>query len=824
MKRLSLFLFFVFLFVQSFAQMSDEQTVKLLKNAQEQGMSQGEILQMLSKNGVTREQLMRIKQNYQNDVDNAESGTSAAVDRMRTKNSGGVYKGVSNAKENKDSRFLKEQDFMGGTLIDTLGGKLETTSKQATVSKKADKTVFGRDIFNKEILTFEPNLNIATPENYILGPGDEVFIDIWGDSEETIRQKISPDGNIVVEKLGPIYLSGLTVKEADSRLKKMFGQIYSAIDASQPTTFIKLSLGQIRSIQVNIMGEVVAPGSYTLPSLATLFHALYSAGGVNNIGTLRVVKVNRGGKEIASVDVYDYLLHGKNDLDISLKDGDVIVVPPYQNLVTIAGKVKRPMIYEMKERETMADLLGYTGGFTGDAYKKAIRIIRKSGREHQVYNVDEKEFAGFSLMDGDNVAVDSVLARFENRIEIRGAVYREGLYALEEGTGTVSKLVEKAEGIRGDAFINRAVLYREKPDLTKEVIAVDIKDILGGKNDIDLYRNDVLYIPSIFDLREEYTIGITGAVGFPGTYHYADNMTIEDLIVQAGGLLESASTVNVDVARRIKNPKSTEVGNVRAENYTFTLKDGLIVDGKMNFVLQPFDEVHVRRSPGYQAQQNVIVDGEVLFGGTYVISRKGERLSDLIKKAGGLTPDAYVSGARLVRKLNQDERARVESTLKLARQGGKDSIDINRLDIGDTYNVGIELEKALKKPGSDYDIVLREGDRLVVPEYNGTVKISGAVMYPNTVVYKKDAKLKYYINQGGGFANRAKKGKVFIVYMNGTVAKSKAFALAKAAPGCEVIVPVKPPRKNVGWAEIMGIASSTTSMAAMVTSILNLTK
>ena len=539
---------------------------------------------------------------------------------------------------------------------------------------------------------------------------------------------------------------------------------------------------------------------------------------------MRNITVNRKGKVVADVDVYDYLLKGRSDLDISLNDGDVVLVAPYANLVSLTGKVKRPMIYEMKDTETVGDLLEYAGGFKGDAYKNAIRVIRKSGREYQVYNVEEGEFKNFPLVDGDSISVDPMLNRFENRVQIRGAVYRPGLYDLGKVT-TVKELIEKAEGITEDAFVNRAVLFRQKPDLTQEVVALNVTGILSGSAaNLPLQKNDELYIPSIFDLQEEYTLSVKGAVRVPGIYKYADNATIEDLIIQAGGLLESASTVKVDVARRIKNPKSLTGATKLAENFTFTLKDGLIVDGKPDFTLEPYDEVFVRNSPGYQVQQNVTVTGEVLFEGNYVLSQKGERLSDLVKRAGGLMPEAYAKGARLLRQMTPDEKARVESVLKLSKQTDKDSIDINRLDIGNTYYVGIELKKAIENPGSDYDVVLREGDQLVVPQYTGTVKISGAVMYPNTVVYKKNAKLNYYIEQGGGFASRAKKRRVFIVYMNGTVQKSKTFSKAKAAPGCEIIVPVKPPRKGVGLAEIMSIASSTTSMAALVTSIINSTK
>ena len=758
----------------------------MLREAQSQGKSQEEMIVLLTQKGVTREQLERIRANYTEDTRDSvvESGVT---ERERTE------------------------------------VPVATVTPQR--SERAESRVFGREVFNSELLTFEPNLNIATPDNYVLGPGDEVIIDIWGDSKQTLRQSIAPDGTIIDPQIGPITLNGLTIQEANSRLKNAYSRIYSTMNGEEPTTFMKMSLGEIRSIRVNVMGEVVVPGTYTLPSLASLFHALYCPGGVNNIGSLRAVKVSRGGKPLAEVDIYDYLLKGKSGLDIRLEDGDVIIVPPYQNLVAVSGKVKRPLIYEMKEGEAMADLLDFAGGFTGDAYKEAVRVIRKSGREYQVFNVEKTGFAQFTLTDGDEIAVDSVLARFENRVEIRGAVYRAGMYALDGQVSTVRQLIEKAEGVRDDAFLNRAVLYRDMPNTMREAQSVDVKALLENRvEDIVLRKNDVLYIPSIYDLSEEQTIAVRGAVGNPGTFNYVEGMTLEDVIVQAGGLRESASVVKIDVARRIKNPKSMDVTNVLAENFTLTLKDGLVIDGNENFIIMPFDEIFVRNSPGYQVQQSVTVTGEVLFEGEYVLSEKGQRLSDLVKKAGGINPDAYVSGARLVRQMNEFERRRVESTLRFAQQGIKDSIDVNSLDIGNDYYVGIDLRKALKNPGSEYDVVLRPGDRLIVPEYAGTVKISGGVMYPNVVVYEKGAGLKHYIAQGGGTLPRAKKNRAFIVYMNGTVAKSKAFAKAKPAPGCEIIVPVKPARRGTSLAEIMSLASSTTSIAALVTSIINNTK
>ena len=770
----------------SFAQMSDEQVVSMLKEARDQGKSQEEMIVLLSQRGVTREQLERIRANYTENT-REEVEASGTTDRARTE------------------------------------VPVEATAPQRGTA--AVDRVFGREVFNSELLTFEPNLNIATPNDYVLGPGDEVIIDIWGDSKQTLRQQIAPDGTITDPQMGPIVLNGLSVEEANARLSNAYSRIYSTMNGASPTTYMKMSLGEIRSIRVNIMGEVVVPGTYTLPSLASLFHALYSAGGVNNIGSLRDVKVNRGGKQIANVDVYEYLLHGRSNLDIRLEDGDVIIVSPYQNLVSIGGKVKRPLIYEMADEETLATLLDFAGGFTGDAYKKAVRVVRKSGREYQVFNVEEGQFASFALTDGDEITVGAVLDRFENRVEIRGAVYRAGMYALDGNVSTVRQLIEKAEGVREDAFLDRAVLYRDLPNTMREAQSVDIKKLLANEiEDITLRKNDVLYIPSIFDLNEELSISVRGAVGNPGTFRYVEGMSLEDVIVQAGGLRESASVVKIDVARRIKNPKSTETTNTLAENFTLTLKDGLIIDGQEDFIIQPFDEIFVRNSPGYQVQQIVTVTGEVLFAGEYVLSERGQRLSDLVKKSGGLNPDAYVAGARLVRQMNEFERRRVEATLRFASQRIRDSIDVNSLDIGNDYYVGIDLEKALEHPGSEYDVVLRAGDRLIVPEYAGTVKITGGVMYPNTVVYEKGSKLKHYIAQGGGVLPRAKKNRVFIVYMNGTVARSKAFAKAKPAPGCEIIVPVKPARRGTSLAEIMSLASSTTSIAALVTSILNNTK
>ncbi len=816
MRRLITLFFLIFVLsgVVMAQQMSDDQVIQYVKEANKSGKSQKQITTELLRRGVTKEQVSRIQQKYSesNTVSNKSNEMPSQLRQRTLVDDGGGQRRTTDYSE-------------VGMLDETVGGRVDNRADNTATTDNASQ-IFGHDVFTNRNLTFEPSINLATPVDYRLGPGDEVIIDVWGASENTIRQSISPEGTIQVSGLGPVQLSGMTVKDANAYLQREFSKIYSGISGSEPTSQIKLTLGDIRTIQINIMGEVAVPGTYTLSSFSSVFHALYRAGGVNKIGSLRSIKVVRNGKTIADLDVYDYLMKGKMKDDIRLQEGDVIIVNPYESLVRIAGKVKRPMFYEMKPTETVATILNYAGGFTGDAYKKAVRIIRKSGREHQVYNVDEMDYSVFRLDDGDSISVDAVLKRFENRVEIRGAVYRSGLYELSGTVNTVKQLIKKAEGLRGDAFLNRALLDRENEDLSHEVIAVDLGGLLKGTvADIPLQKNDILYIPSIHDLKEEETISIHGEVANPGTFLFSKNMTIEDLLVQSGGLLEAAATTKVDITRRIKDPKSTSFSSVLGKTYSFDIKDGLVVGGEGDFHLEPFDEVYVRKSPAYRKQQNVVVAGEVLFGGNYALVKKNERLSDLISKAGGITPDAYVKGARLIRKMTEEEQRRQADAVRMARMGeGKDSISVEKLNISDTYTVGINLEKAISNPGSDFDLVLREGDVLFIPEYINTVKISGAVMYPNTVLYKRGESLRYYINQAGGYGNLAKKKKAYVVYMNGTISRLKSRDKKAIEPGCEIIVPSKEEKKRMSTAEILGMGSTTASIAAMIATMVNLFK
>ena len=544
------------------------------------------------------------------------------------------------------------------------------------------------------------------------------------------------------------------------------------------------------------------------------------------IGSLRAIQLVRGGKPIATIDVYDFIMRGKATDDIRLQEGDVVIVPPYQALVTIEGNVKRPMKYEMKDGENVKTLLKYAGGFSGDAYTRALRMIRQNGREYQVYTIDDIDYSVFPVKDGDKVTAEAILNRFENKLEIKGAVYRPGIYQFGGSLNTVRQLVEKADGLMGDAFTARAVLHRERDNLTREVISVDIKKVLDGTiPDIPLQKNDVLYIPSIHDLQDMGVITVFGEVARPGELPYADNTTLEDIIIQAGGLKESASTVRVDVSRRIKDNKSTDVSSTIGKMYSFSLKDGFVIDGEPGFVLQPYDQVYVRRSPGYQEQANVDITGEVLYDGTYALTNKSERLSDLVKKAGGVTPFAYVKGAKLIRQANDEELKRMEDVFKMMRREmGQANMDSLKLDLDSVYSVGIDLELAMKNPGSSADVVLRAGDKLVVPELSNTVKINGAVMLPNTVAYKDNKSVKYYISQAGGFANNARKSRAFIIYMNGQVAKVKGSGRNMIEPGCEIVVPVKDKNGRMNFQTILGIASSIGSLGLTAASIANILK
>ena len=789
-----------------------------------QAQSTQELIEAYRNGTLSQSQIEQLKEKEADGVKDVNrtrrSGTEAAdkLNQMRMSQTDMMMRG----------RADMQQLPAGGRFVymmpDSLGSDSTTMAYILPAEGQNRSRIFGHDMFTNEQLTFEPNLSIATPDNYVLGPGDEVIVDVWGDSQMTVESTISPDGKIFISNVGPVTLAGLSVAEASQRLRSVLSSIYAGL--ADDSVQMKLSLGSIRSIQVNITGEVTASGTYTLPSLATLFHALHVAGGVNDLGTLRSVKIYRGGKLFSEVDVYDYILNGNSSRDIALRDGDLITVAPYGKLVEITGNVKRPMFYEMKGGETVADLIRFAGDFNGEANRNMVSVTRRQGGKYDSFTVDKADFGNFVLEDGDVVSVGGSIDRYENRVGVEGAVYRPGYYAIDGTTKTLKQLIERADGLREDAFMPRAILYREKPDWSLEVKSVDLGKLMSGEiADITLRPNDYLVVAAESGMREAYTVSILGSVSRPDTYPYAENMTVEDLLVAAGGLLESASTANVAVTRRIKDSKSLNVNDQLFETFTVNVNDSLSVNDGREFVLEPFDQVYVRRSPVYITQSSVTVTGEVAFEGNYPLAHRNMRISEVISAAGNVTPGAFVEGAYLLRRMTEQEQIQNQALQDMisaqANAGSTDSLNMAGVEIQSVYPVGINLEEALNNPGSDADIVLRDGDVISVPMYNGTVRVMGAVLYPNSVTFNEGKKLKYYVEAAGGFDTRARKDKSFVIYMNGMVASGKS---AEIRPGCIVIVPSKNQREPITWAEAVGLLSSTASTAAVIISVLNLTK
>ena len=841
MKRIATLIFsLTFAFASGWAQsgMTDNQVMDYVIEQNAKGVSRQQIVTQLMQRGVNIEQLRRIQKKYQKQIKNGAlgaeditAGSQTAKNRMREANGEKREEQVARDKANASQYRLKDtkptnqirrhsydrNDTEYVEMDEAVDFMMPDSLKYYYEEETPKRKIFGHDVFNNKNLTFESSMNLATPQNYRLGPGDAVNVDIWGASQESVTETISPDGTITIEDIGVIQLGGLSVSQAKAKLRRVLGPRFQ-------DSKIELTLGQTRTITVSVMGEVKVPGTYTMSAFATVYNALYMAGGPNDIGTLRNVKVFRNGRLLSNVDVYDFLLNGKLTGDVRLQNNDVITVSPYEALVNITGKVKRPMFYEMKKTESAATLLRYAGGFTGDAYTKAIRINRKAGQQYSVFSVGEFDLADFKLMDEDSVSVDSTLARYQNMVEVKGAVFRPGMYQVGGQITSVKALIEAAAGLTEGAISQHAVMHRMKADRTLEVLSVDVRGILEGTvPDVPLRNEDVLYIASREEQSGQQTVTINGEVLYPGIYKYADNETVEDLIIQAGGPTDAASLVKIDVARRISDPNATEAGDEIAQNFSFKLNPDFTISGQPDFTLKPFDEVYVRRSPNYTEQQNITIEGEVQFQGTFALSNKGQRLSEVIKQAGGLTNRAYAEGAKLLRQMTSEERELLETMLRTAqRNSGNDSIDIRKLMTSTSYPVGIELDKALKSPGSDDDPILREGDRIVVPRYDGTVKINGEVLNPNTVYFKEGKKANYYIDLAGGVTSTGKKSRTVIIYMNGMVAK--ADRKHKPRPGCQIVVPTKARRRGMSLPEILSIGSSTASIATMIATIANLTK
>lgn len=831
-KKILLLLSCVFCLQFAVAQsMSDEQIINFVQAEQEKGSDQRTIATKLLQKGVSPERIRAIKKKY--DAEKSLLGANNLVGNKKGDNrsrSNNEYSQQRLGDIKKQNAYTRNEKL--GMLEDEMAF-LDIDSVLYYRNLLNEPRVFGRNIFNNELLTFESSSNVPTPSDYILGAGDVVIIDIWGASQDLIESEISPDGKIVVDGVGPLHLAGKNVKEANAYLNEVLGKRYNE-------SSISLSVGTTRSIVVQVLGEVVAPGSYTMSALSTAFNALYAAGGISDIGTLRSINVFRNGKTVAVIDVYDYIFNGKVDGNIRLQDNDVVSVGAYDAIVNIQGKIKRPMLYEMKNNETLASLVKFSGGFAGDAYSEKLRVVRKSGREYSLFTVDRKNMGAFAMCDGDSIYVDSVIPRFSNMVEVNGAVFFPGQYQYGEDINSVSELLSAAGGLREDAFLNRAVLHHRNADNTIEAKSIDVKGIVNGTTpDVALRNNDILFIPSNSDMAGDLVVKVNGEVNFPGEYKFAENTTIEDIILQAGGLTRAASMAKIDVFRQIIDPSAMEDSDSLVETYSFKIKDGFVVDGESGFVLKPFDEINIRRSPMSNKIKNVQISGAVNFDGRYAITSNDFKLSDLVKVAGGFSNSAYVKGAHLSRKftkedLEQRDLLQTLSNVEMYEEMIDNSSDANfvlmdslmktKLGEGDLFSIAIDLEKAIENPGSDYDIVLRDGDVVTVPEYTSTVKIRGEVKYPTAVNWKEGKSLKYYIKHAGGFGNKAKKNGVYVINMNGSVEQISKHSRKAIQPGCEIVVPRKKMRKSVSTAEIVAIGSSTASLATMIVTLVNLLK
>lgn len=787
--------------------MTDDQVISYIQTQSAAGKSQNQIGKELIAKGVTPDQLKRIKAQYENEQNggskNATGKTTSTSTRLRKE-----IPEVTSDMIIEDETIVNENINVNNPAA----GRGTATGMTPT------KQIYGHDVFSSRELTFEPNTNMATPQNYRLGPGDEVIIDIWGASEDNIRQEISPDGRIMISQLGPVYLNGMTVAEANQHIKNIFSKKYAGVGSD---TDINLTLGNIRSIQIDVMGEVKTPGTFRMSPFSNVFHALYNAGGINDIGSLRNIEVVRNGKKIATVDVYDFLFKGKSAGNIRLQEGDVVIVPAYSQLIEVEGNVKRPMYYELMPSENLSKLIEYAGGFTGDAYSDVVRVMRLNGLEKELQTVGKNEYGSYTLQDGDVVTVGVVTDQFTNKVDIKGSVYRPGSYALGNNIKTLRQLIATAEGLTDDAYLDRALIYREKPDRSMEVVSFNLGDLMDGTlADIQLKKNDIITIMNVNQLKELGEVTIMGQVAQPGSFPYAEGLTIEDIILEAGGLLEGASTSRVEVSRRIVDPSATTATNQLVEIFTFDLENGIGVGKDKGFLLKPYDMIQIRKSPTYSAQETMKLTGQVLFPGEYVIASRNERISEVIRRAGGVLESAYTKGAYLRRKLTEEQKQMRDETIRLAKakqENASDSLSLATLDLSDVSTVGIDLQKALENPGTTYDFTVEAGDELVVPEHQSTVKIGGEVLFPNTVVYVPGKKLKYYIEQAGGYGENARKNKAYIVYLNGTVAKAKGSTPLE--PGCQIIVPAKPESKGFDWTKVLSLATTLGSLASMTAAV-----
>ncbi len=716
-------------------------------------------------------------------------------------------------------------------LTSNNSGLIDTSIKQQynnadTASRRPiiNPRIFGAELFNNSSLNFQPQIPVATPLNYIIGPGDQLNINVYGVQETTIPITVAPEGNVIIPNVGQIQVAGLSIENATQKISSLMGRTaYPTVRSG--ASKISINVSQIKSIGVTVIGAN-KPGNYTVPSLTTTFNALFIAGGPSENGSFRNIELIRDNKLFKTIDLYSFLTKGDGSDNITLQNNDVIRIPAYKTRVIIDGYVKRPGIFEMLPGETLQDLLTYCSGFSDSAYKSSVKIVQFTGKDFSVKDVQSSAFSSYVMQDGDSVIVSKVLNRFTNRIYLTGAVYREGIYELTDGM-TLYDLINKADGLREDAFMQRAEIFRLKNDLTKEMVSFDPADTTAEKS-ILLKREDSVVVSSIFDLKDQYYVSVLGEVRNPGYYDYRDSLTLKDVILQAGGFTDAAFPERIEVARLIKRDTLT-AQDVRASMIIEVNGMDDLSSPQKNIGLQPSDLVTIRRKPGYIAFQSITVSGQLQYPGPYVLEKREERVSDMIKRAGGFTPEAYLDGAYIKRYNYNDQTNEIkQQVISNIQNQLNDSTNIVQQSFKKQYDqIPLNIKKILTMPGSPEDVVLESGDELIVPKYDAQVKISGSVLFPTQIPYNENYNLRDYISAAGGIAQDGKKSKTYVVYANGKAATIRGFLIFKSVPtikpGAEIIVPAKEDKQNkLTPPEIIGLSSALASLAGVVIAILRL--
>jgi protein involved in polysaccharide export with SLBB domain len=834
--------------------LTDVQVRQLMQRAESVGYNDAQLGQMAAAQGMAPEEVQKL---------------SLRVEKIRKQDGSsdsGSSKGNSNNKNQSDSQ--SQEDQFSGRSYDQSDRSDTTRNKRINLNDKSKEQmkdafgnlipkIFGAELFKNNDITFEPNLRMATPKSYIIGPDDQLLIDLTGDNEANYKLQVSPEGTIRLQYVGLISVGGLSIEQATSKIRSAMSKTYTGLRSGR--TNVSITIGNIRSIKITLLGEVVKPGSYTLSSLSTVFNALNASGGPNENGSFRKIQVIRNNRIISTIDVYDFLLKGIQTGNVRLQDQDVINIPVYQTRVEMSGEVKRPALYEVLNTESLEDVINFAGGFSNKAYTAKIKVLQNTNKERRITDVTADNFAKYNPLNGDKYVVEAILDRFANRVEIKGAVFRPGQYELENGL-TLKQLILKADGLKEDAFLNRGYISRLNTDNTLALISFDVDKVLKGtEQDIPLRREDKVTISSIFDLRDEYKVDIKGEVRFPGTFDYGEGMNLQALIQMAGGFKEGATPNRIEVARRIKNGDANSLSAKTADIVNINISRDLKLEDS-TFVLQPFDIVSIRSAEGYQVQKQVKVEGEVLYPGIYTITNKDERISDIIKRAGGLTVLSFAEGASLKRpgpdqveerdsidrfgniikprstttaSKTAKEKQKLEmqklANLKRLQASGDNSVTdtaqlVQESKILGSDLVGIDLVNILKKPRSRYDLLVEDGDVISVPKQLQTIKVTGEVLRPINIVYNRNRGMKDYINGAGGFTYNANKKGAYIQYANGSVDANRKFLFfnnyPKVKPGAEIFIPKRAPREKLGVAGVVGITSALATVAAVLISVL----